>query len=109
MATHGHIAKFVALPGRRAELIEALRPMFIEVESEPGTLLYMMHTSPDDADTVWFYERYRDKDAFEIHRHSATHDAVLAKIRPMLAPSTEIHYLDLLASKPNAVLPAGAG
>jgi quinol monooxygenase YgiN len=106
MATNGHIAKFVALPGRRADLIAALRPMFEEVESEPGTLLYMMHTVPSEPDTLWFYERYRDAAAFEVHRTSRAHDAVIEAVRPLVTTwPPEIHHLELLASKPNAVLP----
>lgn len=105
MATHGHVAKFVALPGKRDALIQALRPMFEAVKSEPGTLLYMMHVCPTDANAVWFYERYVDEAAFEVHRTTQAHDDALAAIRPMLDPSTEIHYLEMIDCKVNAVLP----
>lgn len=106
MPTHGHVAKFVAADGRRDELIEILRPMFEEVKKEPGTLLYMMHVCPDDPGVVWFYERYADEAAFERHRTSATHDAVVARMMPLLDPRTEIRYLDLIDCKANAVLTA---
>jgi quinol monooxygenase YgiN len=99
MSTHGHVVRFRARPGRRDELIEALRPMFEEVKKEPGTLLYLMHVSQNEPDAVWFYERYADAAAFEVHRTSATHDAVLAALKPLIAEPPEIHWLDLLASK----------
>ena len=99
MATHGHVVRFKAKPGQRDALIEALRPMFEEVKKEPGTLLYLMHLSQAEPDAVWFYERYVDEAAFQVHRTSATHDAVLAAVLPLLAVSPEIHWLDLVDSK----------
>lgn len=106
MATHGHVVKFVALPGKRDELIKALRPMFEAVKSEPDTLLYMMHTCPTDVNAVWFYERYKDPAAFEVHRTTKAHDDALAAIQPLLDPATEIHYLDMIDCKNNELLPA---
>lgn len=104
MATHGHIVRFMARPGQRDALVAALRPMFETVTREPGTLLYMMHTSASEPDAVWFYERYADKAAFELHRTTAAHDAALAAIGPLLARPPEIHYLNLVASKDGAWL-----
>ncbi|MGV3569759.1 MAG: putative quinol monooxygenase [Ramlibacter sp.] len=106
MPTHGHVAKFVAKPGKRDALIAALRPMFEEVKSEPGTLLYMMHTCATDPDAVWFYERYVDAAAFEVHRTSRAHDDALAAIGPLLEPSTEVHLLEMIDCKANVLLPA---
>jgi quinol monooxygenase YgiN len=97
--TNAHLVKFVVIEGRRDEFVETLRPMFEEVENEPGTLLYMMHTCPSDPNVVWFYERYADLEAFEIHQASATHHGVVAKMRPLLSPTSEIHFLDLVESK----------
>jgi quinol monooxygenase YgiN len=107
MATHGHIVRFTAQPGKRDALIAALRPMFAVVESEPGTLLYMMHTSVAEPDVVWFYERYVDEAAFERHRSTPEHDSVLAAIGHLLAVAPEIHYLELVAWKASASLPDG--
>lgn len=106
MATHGHIAKFYAKPGQRDALVAALRPMFEQVKSEPGTLLYMMHTSQAEPDAVWFYERYADAAAFEHHRTTPAHDRALAAIRPFLDPAHDIqvHHLELVGCKANAVL-----
>lgn len=104
MATHGHIVRFVAQSGQRDALIAALRPMFEAVRSEPGTLLYLMHTSPADPDVVWFYERYADEAAFEVHRTTKAHDEALLAIGPLLASPPEIHYLDLVASKASDAL-----
>ena len=34
--TNGHVAKFVLEPGKRDEALKILRPMFDQVEKEPG-------------------------------------------------------------------------
>ena len=107
MATNGHLAKFTAHAGQRDALVEALRPMFEAVKAEPGTLLYMMHVCPSDPDTVWFYERYLDDAAFEVHRTTAAHDAALLAIRPLLAVPPEVHQLELVGCKANSVLTPG--
>lgn len=99
MPTHGHVVRFRAHPGKRDAVIEALRPMFEEVKKEPGTLLYLMHLSKNEPDALWFYERYVDEAAFEVHRTSATHDAVLEALKPLVEWPPEIHWLDLLHSK----------
>jgi quinol monooxygenase YgiN len=99
MTTHGHIARFAVQPGRREEAIEVLRPMFAQAETEPGTLLYLMHVSAEEDDVIWFYERYRDEAAFAAHTSSATHQDVLEKLKPLLADGTEVTYLDLIAEK----------
>lgn len=104
MATHGHIVRFIARTGRRDALVAALRPMFEAVRAEPGTLLYMMHTCPADPDVVWFYERYADEAAFELHRSTPAHDEALRTIGPLLAAAPEIHFLELVASKANVAL-----
>lgn len=107
MPTFGHIAKFRAKPGQRDALVDALRPMFEQVKSEPGTLLYMMHTSPDEPDAVWFYERYADAAAFEHHRTTPAHDRALEAIKPFLAAEggIRVDHLELVECKANAVLP----
>jgi quinol monooxygenase YgiN len=107
MPTHGHVAKFYAKPGQRDALVDVLRPMFEQVKAEPGTLLYMMHVSPSEPNAVWFYERYVDAAAFEHHRTTPAHDRALEAIRPFLDPTRtiEVHELELVGCKANAVLP----
>jgi len=73
------IAKSTILPGKEAEVIEILKKLPKQVENEPGTLLYMVHT-PDfsqpslptpAAGEVIFFEIYEDKAAFEAHLDGA--------------------------------------
>jgi quinol monooxygenase YgiN len=99
MATHGHMARFEIQPGRRKEAIDVLRPMFDQVEKEPGTLLYMMHICPQETDVIWFYEQYQDEAAFTAHTSSATHHNVIEKLKPLLSGEVDVVYLELVAAK----------
>src|SRR3954471_21077342 len=57
------LAKLTAQPGKRDELVEALGPLVEAVDQEPGTELYVLHTSATEPDVVWFYELYTDQDS----------------------------------------------
>jgi quinol monooxygenase YgiN len=39
-------------------------------DNEPGTEVYVMHTDDKDPNVVWFYEIYRDDEAFGVHGNS---------------------------------------
>ena len=60
--SHGFIARFVVQPGRRDDALAVLDNMIDHVGSEPGTLVYLVHTDRDDPDVIWCYERYVDED-----------------------------------------------
>ncbi len=64
------LSRFKAKQGKAGELIAAFRPVFEQVEREPGTLLYVLHRSRDDPDLFWVSELYADDDAFAAHRGS---------------------------------------
>ncbi len=97
--TNGHIAKFVCLPGRRAEAVEIIRPMFQQVQTEPGAILYLMHLCRRDPNVIWFYERYADDAAFDVHSSSAAHDRVLESLLKVLDPSWKVYWVDLVFGK----------
>jgi quinol monooxygenase YgiN len=93
--TNGHVAKFVLKPGKRDEALKILRPMFDQVEKEPGALLYLMHVDPSDENVIWFYERYVDDAAFEFHSSTPAHDLALKSLLKVLEPSWKVYWLDL--------------
>jgi quinol monooxygenase YgiN len=64
------IAKITAAPGKRAELIAALQGALANAETEPGTLVYLLHEDTADENGVWFYERYADDAALAAHGSS---------------------------------------
>ena len=50
------IVKLTAQPGKRDELAAAFKVMLDHVESESGTLIYILHSDNGEEDVLWFYE-----------------------------------------------------
>lgn len=93
------VAKITAKPGRRDDLVAALREMLAHAETEPGTLEYKLHTDRADADVVWFYERYDSDEALAAHGTSDTMKRVGAGTRDLAAGRPEIFVLDVVGGK----------
>lgn len=69
------VAKLRARPGRGADLVAALLPLFDGLAQLPGTPVFCIHEANDDPDTVVFYELHRDEVAFR-----AADDAAAASL-----------------------------
>jgi quinol monooxygenase YgiN len=93
------VAKLTAQPGKRDELVNALKALLDATQSEPGTLIYAMHASHNDDNDVWFYERYADHDAFKAHSSSDAMKAVGPTMMNLLAGAPEITILTPVAAK----------
>jgi quinol monooxygenase YgiN len=110
------IARMVAKPGRRDELIAALEPVFPKAEREPGTELYVMlvnartleNSGNGDADTevvvtdhpdeVWFFELYDDERAVKAHDDGFALDEATSNLAPIVRellaePSTVVQAI----------------
>src|SRR5437764_14791899 len=59
-----------AKEGTGEELVAAFRPVFEQVEKEPGTLVYVLNRSNDDPELFWVSELYADADALAAHSGS---------------------------------------
>jgi len=79
------LAKLTAQPGKRDELVEALGPLVEAVDQEPGTELYVLHTSATEPDVVWFYELYTDQDSLQAHSKSEAMKQVGGRLAGLLA------------------------
>ena len=64
------IAKIPCQPGKRDEAAAGLQQILDHVESEEGTLRYVLLKDTTDADLLWMYEVYRDQAAFDAHAGS---------------------------------------
>jgi len=93
------VAKLTAQPGKRDELVAALKALLDATQSEPGTLVYAMHTSHNDDNDVWFYERYAGQDAFKAHSTSDAMKSVGPALAGLLAGAPEITLLTPVAAK----------
>lgn len=93
------VAKLVAQPGRRDELVNALKALIDATADEPGTLMYTLHTQKDDDNTVWFYELYADQAALSAHSHSEAMKAVGGALGGLLGGAPEITLLTPVVGK----------
>ncbi|MHB8464661.1 MAG: putative quinol monooxygenase [Acidimicrobiales bacterium] len=93
------IAKITAAPGKRDELVAALRELVTATNDEPGTLVYALHTEKANADAVWFYELYTDDDALAAHSGSPAMKEVGGKLRGLVGGPPEMFVLELAAGK----------
>ncbi|MEV8546479.1 antibiotic biosynthesis monooxygenase family protein [Streptomyces sp. NPDC051572] len=105
MPIKGHFAKLVSRPGGRDDLIAALRPMFAQVENEPGTLLYLMQVSTEDPDVVWMHELFADEEAFGVHSVSQVHAEVTKRLHELCVAGTEAYRVGQVVGKGLPVTP----
>jgi quinol monooxygenase YgiN len=85
MGWYAMTGKLTALPGRGDELLAHMLTAAELVADAPGCEIYLVSTSPDEADTVWVTELWRSEGD---HDESLTIDGVpelIATVRPMLA------------------------
>ncbi len=83
MSTVGEFREILVQAGKRAEYLLMLRPLCRQVQSEPGTLIYLLHTDRNQPDTVWLYARFRDRAAQQAHHSSRVFEQVSAQARPL--------------------------
>ena len=57
-------------PGTRDDAVAAIQVALDNVQGESGTEIYILHADPNDADVVYFYEKYTDSDALGAHGSS---------------------------------------
>ena len=87
---YGGIAKLVARPGRRTELLEFLSwDAHVARTSEPGTLRFDVWESRDEPDVVYLYEAYVDRAAFDRHKANEPFKQFVGHIVPnVIEPPT---------------------
>ncbi|HTN80028.1 MAG TPA: putative quinol monooxygenase [Acidimicrobiales bacterium] len=93
------IAKLTAQSGKRDELVTAFKPLLDAVQSEEGTLVYILHKDNRDEDVLWFYEVYTDDAALSAHSTSDAMKSVGPALAPLLAGRPEMHLLSPVSSK----------
>ena len=91
-------AVFQAKPGCAAELESALRAMIEPVSKESGALEYAVHRAQDDAGRFFFYEKYRDQAAVDLHMATSYLTALLDKVPALCACAPVVEFYQPLAS-----------
>ena len=109
----------VLLPGRRNLLVrlnvkDGMRPALLELlntytdglAEEPGTEMFVVSLDPDNVNTVWLYEMFRDDDAQNAHRSSDGFGALMSSMPALLDGPPAVLRMDPLrmAMQENALV-----
>ena len=93
------IAKITSQPGKRADVVAGMASMMDHVESEAGTLKYILTEDQSDADVLWMYEEYTDQAALDSHGSSDAMKALGGSIGPFLAGRPELFFTNTVRGK----------
>ena len=76
-------AFFQAKEGKGAELEQAFRSMFPPVRGEAGVITYSLNRSTTNPGRFFFYERYKDKEAFDFHSSTPYFKELFGKLKDL--------------------------
>jgi quinol monooxygenase YgiN len=93
------LAKLTCQAGMADDVAAGLAPMLAHVESEPGTLRYILHRDSGNADVLWFYELYADQAGFDAHGSSSAMKELGHALAGKLAGRPELIFLSPLGGK----------
>ena len=91
-------ALFDARPGCEAKLEAALRELVGKVAAEPGALEYTLHRASDAPGRFYFYERYRDQAAVDLHMATPYLKHVLDLVPELCASAPVVEFHQPLVS-----------
>ena len=82
---YGMINKIVAKPGQRDAIVQILLAAARKQGGMKGCDLYIVHTSPTEAEVIWVTEIWRSREDHEASLKSAEVRALIDKGRPLIA------------------------
>ena len=91
--------KLAIKPGTRDDAAAAIQVAIDNVQSEPGTEIYILHVDPNDENVLYFYELYASGDALGAHAGSDWFKAFGPTLAPFLAGAPEMKMLSPIKGK----------
>ena len=93
--------KLKAAEGKEKELIQLLSEVQAKVrQNEPDTLMYDLHHKIDDPTEVFLYERYKDRQAWEVTHRSASYiKELIAALPNYLEGATKVTQYETIQLK----------
>lgn len=91
-------AVFEARPERAAELENVLRELVGKVASEAGAVTYVLHRDRNAPNRFFFYERYRDQSAVDVHMATTYLKNVLDRVPELCVGSPVVGFYQPLRS-----------
>jgi len=92
------VAVMKAQAGKEEEMEKALKDMIPKVESEEGTIAYTLHRMKKQPQKFLMYEKYKDKDALNLHSSTPYFGELFGKIAPLLDGDPVVEVYEELAS-----------
>lgn len=99
MSKIGMWVKLDLQPGTRDQAVEIIQEALAAVQSEPGTLVYVLNADPNDENVLYFYEAYTDQGALAAHGGADWFKAFGPKLAPVLAGRPTMTFLEALGGK----------
>lgn len=99
MSKVGVWVKLDIQPGKRDEAVAAIQTALDAVQSEPGTLLYILHADASDENVLYFYELYTDQDALVAHSTADWFKAFGPTLAPFMAGRPSMQFIAPLGGK----------
>lgn len=93
------VAVIKAQAGKEKEMEDALRAMIPKVQSEEGTIAYILHRAQNEQGKFLFYEKYRDGAAFDFHSSTPYFKELFGKIGPLVDGQPQVEMYEELAAK----------
>jgi quinol monooxygenase YgiN len=93
------VAKLTAKPGERDLLAKALQGALDNAHTEPGTLVYALHTDAKEADVLWMCELYESQAALDAHMNGEVFKGLGPVIGPHLGGRPELHFITPIGGK----------
>ncbi len=86
-------AKLQVKEGKEEAMKDAMKEAAAKVgANEPGNLAYIPHQSQADPTIFLFYEKYKDKEALELHRQQDHYKEFAGKMGGILAGKPAIDF-----------------
>jgi len=93
------VAVLKAQAGKEKDMENVLRAMIPKVQSEEGTIAYILHRAQNEQGKFLFYETYRDRAAFDFHSSTPHFKELFGKIGPLLDGQPLVEMYEELAAK----------
>ena len=90
-------AAWKAKTGKEVELSRHLKEMVSQVKkNERKCLQYTLHQGLDDKTRFYFYERYVDRDAVELHKNTPHFKKLIAGTELLIAEPVQVELYEVI-------------
>jgi quinol monooxygenase YgiN len=87
-------AFFQAKEGKEEELEQAFKSMFPLVGNERGLVTYSLNRGTADPGRFFFFERYKDKEAFDFHSSTPHFKDLFKKLKDLTVGAPVVEFYE---------------